>query len=87
MEDRKNPIKFRLMSTGKFVFAELDGKTIGPGVCDIQFNARDEEGSLHNQLKLSIDLNGFEFLPDGTFDENYKKYSEIADKTASSEHS
>lgn len=57
----KNPIKFRLISTGRYVFAELDGKTIGPGITDLHFNAKDESGGLKNQLNLSIDLDAFEF--------------------------
>jgi hypothetical protein len=39
----KNPIKFRLISTGRYVFAELGGKTIGPGITDLHFNAKDEK--------------------------------------------
>ena len=78
----KNPIKFRLISTGRYVFAELDGKTIGPGITDLHFNAKDESGGLKNQLNLSIDLDALEFLPDGSFDEKYEKYQEAAAGTA-----
>lgn len=78
----KNPIKFRLMSTGKYVFVELDGKTLGPGITDLCFRTRDENGELKNQLELKVDLESFEFLPDGTFDEKYKKYQEVTGRAA-----
>ena len=80
----KNPVKFRLMSTGRYIFAELDGKTLGPGITDLSFSATDEGGSLNNQLNLRINLSAFEFLPDGAFDEKYKKYQEATAGTEAS---
>lgn len=80
----KNPVKFRLVSTGKYVFAELDGKTIGSGITDLCFKAKNEDGVLKNQLELKIDLDCFEFLPDGAFDERYQKYQEATGKAEAS---
>lgn len=76
-----NMVKFRLMSTGKYIYSEIDGKTIGPGISNLHFDAKDEKGNLRNRLTLEIDLDAFEFLPDGAFDEKYAKYQKATAET------
>lgn len=57
--------KFRFASNGFTTVVELDGKTIGKGVNKLEFL---HEGGKCAELKLDIDLHGFQFYPDGEFD-------------------
>lgn len=57
--------RFRFATDGFQTVLELDGKTIGAGVNEVEFL---HESGNHAKLKLDIDLDAFCFLPDGEFD-------------------
>lgn len=65
--------KLRILSTGKYSFLELNGKSMGKGVTSFSFS---HEGSGDATLTLTLDLNTFEFMQDGTFDEASRKFIE-----------
>ena len=57
--------KFRFATDGLTTVAELDGKTIGTGIQNLEYY---HEGGEHARLKLELDLNEFRFLPDGEYE-------------------
>lgn len=61
---------FRFATDGYATVAELDGKTIGTGIRNLEYY---HEGGEHAKLKMELDLHDFQFLPDGEFDERFKK--------------
>lgn len=58
--------KLKILCTGDKTIVELDGKTIGKGVNAIDFR---HDGGENAEVKISIDLGKFSFMPDGQFDE------------------
>lgn len=82
MEQKFN--KFRLMSMGNVTYMELDGKTIGEGVVSVSYehNATQERDTITGKLKqkvsptvkLEINVDQFQFMPDGHFDEVERKF-------------
>lgn len=67
--------KFRMLTDGYHTYAELDGKSIGRGIYSVKYTHDLTEGSEKTKphLVLEIDLDEFEFMPDGYFDEAQKK--------------
>lgn len=57
--------KFRFATDGFTTVVELDGKTIGTGIQNLEYH---HEGGEHARLKMELDLHDFRFLPDGEFD-------------------
>lgn len=61
-----NP-KLRILCTGTKTLVELDGKTICRGVDAVAFyHDTDNQGGA--KVSLRVDLDAFEFMPDGYFD-------------------
>lgn len=70
--------KFRMFTDGHATYAELGGKTIGKGVVSVGFSHTPMAGEKPN-LILELDLDDFEFMPDGYFDEAQKAFNEAKD--------
>ena len=61
-----NP-KLRILCTGEKTLVELNGKTICRGIEAITFS-HDTDNQDDPKIGLRIDLDAFEFMPDGYFD-------------------
>lgn len=59
--------KLRVLCTGSKTLVELNGKTICQGIEKIVFS-HDAEDQDYPKIDLRIDLDAFEFMPDGYFD-------------------
>ena len=59
--------KLRILCTGENTLVELNGKTIGRGIKEITFS-HDTDNQDGPKIGLKIDLDVFEFMPDGYFD-------------------
>lgn len=72
--------KLRLITNGKHTFIELGGKTIGRGIegFHLSQNMRYEKEPI---LDLRINLNQFEYMPDGYFEEVENSMTENARPT------
>lgn len=69
-----NMNKFRLISTGRNTYMELDGKSMAKGITSVKFEQVAHE-TIH--LTLDIDLKEFEFLPNGKFDEMERQLKSV----------
>ena len=70
--------KFRMFTDGNATYAELGGKTIGKGVVSVGFT-HDAKAADKPNLLLELDLDDFEFMPDGYFDEAQKAFNDAKD--------
>lgn len=67
--------KLRVITNGKHTFIELGGKTIGRGIEEFHLsqNMRCEKDPM---LDLRINLNQFEYMPDGYFEDVEKRMTD-----------
>lgn len=73
---------FRLTTNGSKTVIEMDGKTIGPGVMEVEFK---HIGGESPSLRLDVALERFEFLPDGSYDREAKMIMEMNNEVRSEE--